>query len=107
VRNMAGIVSGDEAPVAESVANPEKTDAWSSVAFGFLFVFGWFILFSCLASGRQNHWLPWLIFTRSYRNSHRPTGSGPGGSFRSGSGTGGGFRGGGGRFGGGGASGGW
>lgn len=110
VKNMAGIAGNNAEMVSKRVSNPESSnDAAGSVLFGFMFVFGWFILFSCLASGRQNHFLPWIIFSSAFRSAHRGSGSYHSSSFHSSSGFGGGgsFHGGGGGFGGGGASGGW
>lgn len=111
IQNMGGVASGNEELVSEKVSSPDnRSSGAESVLFGFLFVFGWFILFSCLASGRQNHWLPWVIFSSAYRSQHRSSSSGTGfssgGSRNSGFNSSG-FRGGGGHFGGGGASGGW
>lgn len=114
VKNISGIVAGNEDLVSSKVLDPEKeSSAEGSALFGLLFVFGWFLLFSSLASGRANHFLPWIIFTSAFRNSYNSTHSSGnhhsghssfgGGSF----GGGGGFHGGGGGFGGGGASGGW
>ena len=110
IQNMGGIASGNAELVSKSVSEPKNTSSGAeSVLFGFLFVFGWFILFSCLASGRQNHWLPWIIFSSAFRHQHHTHGSGfsSGGMRNSGFGSSGGFHGGGGHFGGGGASGGW
>lgn len=111
VRNMAGIAGNNAELISKKVSNPEHSDGSSSVLAGFMFVFGWFILFSCIASGRQNHFLPWIIFSSAYRASHRSYGSDFSGrsrhsSFGSGF-SGGSFGGHGGGFGGGGASGGW
>lgn len=111
VQNMGGVAGGNTELVSENILSPDnKSSGAESVLFGFLFVFGWFILFSCLASGRQNHWLPWVIFSSAYRRQHRSSSSGTGfssGSSRNCGFTSSGFRGGGGHFGGGGASGGW
>lgn len=112
INNMVGIVGGDEALISKSVSKPNSTTDYKGMIFGLLFVFGWFVLFSSLASGPKNHWLPWVIFTSEYIKQHRNS-STSSGSFRSsnssfrGFGGGGGFSGGGGGFGGGGASGGW
>lgn len=110
VRNMAGIAGNNAELISRKVSNPESSDGTASVLFGFMFVFGWFILFSCLASGRQNHFLPWIIFSSAYRSAHRSYGN----SYHSNSShssfggfSGSSFHGGGGGFGGGGASGGW
>ena len=77
VQNMGGIASGNAELVSKSVSEPENSSSGAeSILFGFLFVFGWFILFSCLASGRQNHWLPWIIFSSAFRHQHHTHGSG-------------------------------
>lgn len=115
VKNIAGLVSENEELVSKSVLKEsDKDNSYMGILYGFLWVFGWFILFSCIASGRSNHFLPWIIFTSAYRNSHRGSSgrSGPMNNFYSGShnsfgGGGSHFSGGGGHFGGGGASGGW
>lgn len=111
VRNMAGIAGNNTELISKRVSNPESSDGSTSVLAGLMFVFGWFVLFSCIASGRQNHFLPWIIFSSAYRSSHRSYGSDfSGRSGRSNFGSsfsGGGFSGHGGGFGGGGASGGW
>lgn len=113
VKNMIGIVSEDETLISNDVTNPNNSSDYKGVIFGLLFVFGWFVLFSSLASGPKNHWLPWIIFTSEYRKQHRnytpSSRNSNSSSFSSFSnfGGGGGFRGGGGGFGGGGASGGW
>ncbi len=115
VKNIAGLLSENEELVSKSVLKEsDKDNSYMGILYGFLWVFGWFILFSCIASGRSNHFLPWIIFTSAYRNTHRSS-SGRSGSmnnFYSGShnsfgGGGSHFSGGGGHFGGGGASGGW
>lgn len=115
VKNISGLISSNEELVSKKVLNESEGDSsYMGILYGFLWVFGWFILFSCIASGRSNHFLPWIIFTSAYRNSHRGTsgrhnssGDFFGGSGRGSFGGGGGFSGGGGHFGGGGASGGW
>ena len=113
VKNMVGIVSEDKALISNDVSNPNNSSDYKGVIFGLLFVFGWFVLFSSIASGPKNHWLPWIIFTSAYRNQHRnstPSSRNSNSSSFSNFnnfGGGGGFRGGGGGFGGGGASGGW
>lgn len=113
VKNIAGVVADNEELVSKKVSNPEQeTSAEGSALFGFLFVLGWFILFSSIASGRANHFLPWIIFTSAFRNSYNSTHSSythhsSGHSSFGGGGGFGGFSGGGGHFGGGGASGGW
>ncbi len=115
VKNIAGIISDNEELVSKSVLKESDEDnSYMGILYGFLWVFGWFILFSCIASGRSNNFLPWIIFTSAYRNAHRGS-SGRSGSmnnFYSGGrnsfgGGGSRFSGGGGHFGGGGASGGW
>lgn len=115
VKNITGIISDNEELVSKSVLKESDEDnSYMGILYGFLWVFGWFILFSCIASGRSNHFLPWIIFTSAYRNAHRGS-SGRSGSmnnFYSGGrnsfgGGGSRFSGGGGHFGGGGASGGW
>lgn len=110
IKNMGGIVSDNATLVSKSVSSPNESNGTEGVLFGLLFVFGWFILFSCLASGRRNHWLPWLIFSSSFRNqynssykNHSNSSSFRNNGFNHSSG----FHGGGGHFGGGGASGGW
>ena len=116
VKNISGIITENEELVSRKVLR--EADSEGSIfgpLYGFLFVFGWFILFSCLASGRSNHFLPWIIFTSAFRNSHPYngySGFGNSSSFNKGFsshnfGGGGHFGGGGGHFGGGGASGGW
>lgn len=115
VKNIAGIISANEELISKSVLKEsDKDNSYMGILYGFLWVFGWFILFSCIASGRSNHFLPWIIFTSAYRNTHRgsSTRSGSMNNFYSGShnsfgGGGSHFSGGGGHFGGGGASGGW
>lgn len=115
VKNISGLISSNEELVSKKVLKESESDSsYMGILYGFLWVFGWFILFSCIASGRSNHFLPWIIFTSAYRNSHRGTsgrhnssGDFFGGSGRGSFGGGGGFSGGGGHFGGGGASGGW
>ena len=115
VKNITGIISANEELVSKSVLKEsDKDNSYMGILYGFLWVFGWFILFSCIASGRSNHFLPWIIFTSAYRNTHRgsSTRSGSMNNFYSGShksfgGGGSHFSGGGGHFGGGGASGGW
>lgn len=105
VQEMINVASGGES-LAASKKGASGNSGADGVLFGFLFIFGWFILFSCLASGPRNHFLPWIIFSRSFRASHRGGGRAgfyPGGGFHGG----GSFHGGGGGFGGGGASGGW
>ncbi|MDE7382941.1 MAG: TPM domain-containing protein [Treponemataceae bacterium] len=106
LQNMGGIASDDASLISKSVASgKEQKEELTSVLFAVLFFIGWFILFSCLASGRQNHWLPWIIFfPHSTRRNHFGTTYH---SHSSGSGFSSGFKGGGGHFGGGGASGGW
>ena len=54
-----------------AITNPNNSSDYKGVIFGLLFVFGWFVLFSSLASGPKNHWLPWIIFTSEYRKQHR------------------------------------
>lgn len=115
VKNISGLISSNEELVSKKVLKESEGDSsYMGILYGFLWVFGWFILFSCIASGRSNHFLPWIIFTSAYRNSHRGTsgrhnssGDFFGGSGRGSFGGGGGFSGGGGHFGGGGTSGGW
>ena len=115
VKNITGIISANEELVSKSVLKEsDKDNSYMGILYGFLWVFGWFILSSCIASGRSNHFLPWIIFTSAYRNTHRgsSTRSGSMNNFYSGShksfgGGGSHFSGGGGHFGGGGASGGW
>ncbi len=119
VKNVAGIISANEEIVSKSVLEEsDKDNSYMGILYGFLWVFGWFILFSCIASGRSNHFLPWIIFTSAYRKTHRGNSSksDSSSSFFTGSrnsfggfGGGGGshFSGGGGHFGGGGSSGGW
>lgn len=115
VKNIAGLVAENEELVSKSVLKEsDKDNSYMGILYGFLWVFGWFILFSCIASGRSNHFLPWIIFTSAYRNSHRGSSSRSSSmnNFYSGSrnsfgGGGSHFSGGGGHFGGGGASGGW
>lgn len=115
IKNISGIVTEDSELIDKDALENTDSSTWQSILFGFSFVFGWFILFSCLASGKQNHWLPWIIFTKAYRNQmnasnvHR-TYSNSSSNFRSNftNHRDGGFSGGGGGgFGGGGASGGW
>ncbi len=115
VKNIAGLITNNEELVSKKVLKESDGDnSYMGILYGFLWVFGWFILFSCIASGRSNHFLPWIIFTSAYRKSHRgssgshsSSGSFFNGSGHSSFGGGGGFSGGGGHFGGGGASGGW
>ena len=111
VQNMGGIASDNAELISEDVLDSDDNGLFG-VLFGFFWVFIWFIIFSALASGTKNHWLPWIIFTKAFRDSHRSSSSfGNSNSFGSGNfrGFSGGssFRGGGGHFGGGGASGGW
>ncbi len=111
VQNMGGIASDNAELVSEDVLDSDDNDLFG-VLFGFFWVFIWFVIFSSLASGRKNHWLPWIIFTKSFRDSHRSSSNFGGSSsfgsnnFRNFGGTSS-FKGGGGHFGGGGASGGW
>ena len=115
VKNIAGLITNNDELVSKKVLKESDGDnSYMGILYGFLWVFGWFILFSCIASGRSNHFLPWIIFTSAYRKSHRgssgshsSSGSFFNGSGHSSFGGGGGFSGGGGHFGGGGASGGW
>lgn len=120
VKNIVGLLSSDEELVSKSVLEEsEKDNSYMGILYGFLWVFGWFILFSCIASGRSNHFLPWIIFTSAYRSTHRGRSgrngstdnffSGSHNSFGGSSHFGGGshFSGGGGHFGGGGSSSGW
>ncbi len=120
VKNIAGLLSSDEELVSKSVLEEsEKDNSYMGILYGFLWVFGWLILFSCIASGRSNHFLPWIIFTSAYRSTHRGSSgrnsstdnffSGSHSSFGGSSHFGGGshFSGGGGHFGGGGSSSGW
>lgn len=115
VKNIAGIISDNEELVSKSVLKGSDEDnSYMGILYGFLWVFGWFILFSCIASGRSNNFLPWIIFTSAYRNAHRGSygRNGSMNNFYSGGrnsfgGGGSRFSSGGGHFGGGGASGGW
>lgn len=113
VKNITGLLSNDEELVSNSVLEESSSkSSYIGLLYGFLWIFGWFILFSCIASGRSNHFLPWIIFTSAYRNSHKSSGTNrtnSSGFHSSHSSFGGGshFSGGGGHFGGGGASGGW
>ena len=106
LQNIGGIASDNASLVSKSVMSGKETEGGTlGVLFTLLFIIGWFILFSCLASGRQNHWLPWVLFSSSFRR-----GSHYGGTYHSNSRSSGfssSFKGGGGHFGGGGASGGW
>lgn len=113
VKNITGLLSNDEELVSNSVLEESSSNSsYIGLLYGFLWIFGWFILFSCIASGRSNHFLPWIIFTSAYRNSHKSSGTtrtNYSGFHSNHSSFGGGshFSGGGGHFGGGGASGGW
>ena len=120
VKNIAGLLSENEELVSKSVLKEsDKDNSYMGILYGFLWVFGWFILFSCIASGRSNHFLPLIIFTSAYRSTHRDSSgrngttdnffSGSHSSFGGSSHFGGGshFSGGGGHFGGGGSSSGW
>lgn len=112
VKNISGILGDDAELVSKKVTEKKRDKGLESFIFGLLIMFGWFVLFSCIASGKENHWLPWIIFTPTFRKNH-PVTSSPsdnfsfGGSSGFGSSGSGGFSGGGGHFGGGGASGGW
>lgn len=114
VKNITGLLENNEELVSKSVLKEKSSkSAYSGLLYGFLWIFGWFILFSCIASGRSNHFLPWVIFTSAYRKAHKGSGTNrtySSSNFHSShSSFGGGshFSGGGGHFGGGGASGGW
>lgn len=115
IKNISGLFLNDESLVSENVLNEDTEDssAGMSILFGLFWVFGWFVLFSCIASGKKNHFLPWVIFTSAYQASHKSSHSTDwGNNFSSGHSSfggshGGGFSGGGGHFGGGGASGRW
>lgn len=114
IKTMGGIAS-DNAELISPKLNKNKDSGFSNILKGILIMFVWFIFCSCLASGKKNHFLPWIIFSSAFRSSHRGSsyyrkndhfdnfggfGGGSNGGF-------GGFSGGGGGFGGGGASGGW
>ncbi len=101
VQNMAGIATGNQEIISESIKKPEKGTSGGSAA-GFIF----FIIFFLIMTGglRRRGGLIGALFLGSMLGGGRSGGSGSG--FTSG-GFGGGFSGGGGGFGGGGASGGW
>ncbi len=103
VKNMVGIVAGDEELVSKRVADENlSTDSIPIIAFIIFFLIN--VLFAMI-SARHNRRYP---SSRIYRSAFGSgfSSSSSGGGFSSGSSSGG-FSGGGGGFGGGGASGGW
>lgn len=109
-RNITGIVGGDTNLISEELNQPQNDYDSDEALISFLFMLTFFIIVSCLASGRRNHFLPWIFwssFGHAYRRNsfygtsgmHRSSSGFNSSSFN--------FHGGGGHFGGGGASGGW
>lgn len=111
VSNIISVLNNDNAALEDHLSKAESKTDYKGIIFGLSFMFGWFILFSCLASGPKNHWLPWVIFTSEFRRQQNRKQNFTSSNFHhnsfGGSGFGGGFSGGGGGFGGGGASGSW
>lgn len=99
-QTMGGIAS-DNAELISKKMEKRSSDGVSNALKGIVIMFLWFVFCSCLASGKKNHFLPWIIFSSAYRSSHRGTSDrifrGPdhfGGSGGSGGGEGGGSGGG-------------